>query len=256
MQSQESDKKNKSKKNRQQSNNTISGKEFENNQDLEELKLKYLEMKRERINMEKGLNTLENKIKVLGFEEDRAKKNIEREIKTREENLKTINEIAYQKDAVLKAKIEQNQALKKNMVKLAEMKNNIRETLKMFRTQVMEKNKTFAKEYMEEKHQIESIKVKLNSDLEKEKRKKADSVKVQKEKAQRKKQKEELKKVRSLKAELLQELEKEANKKKELESKFDDFSTKENEMKAKLIETKLLDLNSKSMIDLGNHFNN
>lgn len=211
-------------------------------------------MKRERQQMEKDVEVLENKIKVLGVEEDRAKKNIEREIKTREENLKTINEIALQKDIVLKSKIEQNQALKKNIAKTAEMKENIRITLKNFRNQVKEKNKIIASEYIKEKHHIEDIKVKFNKDLETNKKKKADNIKIQREIFQKKKYNEELKKVESMKAELLKELEKESNMRSRLANKLDDFSNKETEMKAKLIETKLLDLNSKSMIDLGNHF--
>lgn len=204
--------------------------------------------------MEKGVNILDNKIKVLGAEEDRAKKNIEREIRTREDNLKTINEIALQKDIVLKAKIEQNQNLKKNMNKITEMKAQIHDTLKQFRTQVMEKNKVLAKGFLDQKYSLENFKQKFDSEIFKEKQEKTMTIKVQRDQAKKKKQKEEMRKVESMKSQLLKELEKEANMKKQLEGKIEDFSMKETEMKAKLIETKLLDLNSKSMIDLGNHF--
>ena len=105
-------------KNRQKSNKTINDKDFDENDDLHVLKLKYIQMKKDRLHMEKNVDVLENKIKILGVEENRAKKHIEREIKGREENLKTINEIAQQKDDIIRAKIEQNNELKKNMTKI------------------------------------------------------------------------------------------------------------------------------------------
>jgi len=232
------------------------GIEFSENEDLEILKLKYLEMKRDRIYMEKEVDVLENKIKVLGYEEDKAKKNIEREIKTREENLKTINEIHLQKDEVLQARIEKNLELKKNMAKLSEMKEKIRITLKNYRNVVIEKNKNFAKDYLKERETIEIIKRAQNQEFEEEKKQKALNIKVQRDKYLEKKVKEDKEKYDQMKSEILKELYSESSKKKNLESKIGTYHEKENVMKAKLIETKLIDLNSKSMIDLGGNFHN
>lgn len=230
--------------------------EFDENDDLETLKLKYLEMKRDRIYMEKEVDVLENKIKVLGYEEDRAKKNIEREIKSREDNLKTINEITLQKDQVLQSKEIKKEELYRSMLKLAEMKDKIRLTLKKYRNDVIEKNKNFAKDYLKEREQIENIKRIQNEEMEREKQNKAQSIKVQREKFLQKKAFEEKQKYELHKNEILNLLKQESSMKKTLNSKIGNYHEKENEMKTKLIETKLIDLNSKSMIDLGGNYNN
>ena len=60
-----------------------------------------------------------------------------------------------------------------------------------------------------------------------------------------------LDKKETMKKELIKLLEEESNFKKTLINKIDTFSSKGHELKAKLIETKILDLNSKSMIELG-----
>ena len=224
--------------------------------DFEILRSKYSEMKKEREKREKELEILENKLKVLEVEEGRAKKNIEREIRSREDNLKAINDIAIQKDIVLQAKIEQNEILKKNMAKTSEIKTQIQSTLTNFRTKVKEKNKIIAKEFLEEKKKVDKIKEHLHNEIKSDKIQKATKIKEAKKKAELRREREELRKEQLLKQKILKELEKENNKMKLLENKYETFSTKENEMKAKLIETKLLDLNSKSMIDLGGNYAN
>ena len=208
-------------------------------------------MKKERFNMEKEVDVLENKIKVLEVEDDKAKKNILREIKSREDNLKTINEIANQKNLLLQAKIEQNDNLKKNINKMTKIRENIKNTLVNYRKEVAIKNKKSHEEAIKKRMKDEKIK---NTILEEEREAKfkiAKNIKVQKNKAQKEKEKESLDKKETMKKELIKLLEEESNFKKTLINKIDTFSSKGHELKAKLIETKILDLNSKSMIELG-----
>jgi hypothetical protein len=225
--------------------------EFSENDELKTLKMKYLDMKKERFNMEKEVDILENKIKVLEVEDDKAKKNILREIKSREDNLKIINEIANQKNLLLQAKIEQNDNLKQNIGKMTKIRENIKNTLVNYRNEVALRNKKAHEEANKQRKLDEKLKNTIFSEERDAKMKIAKKIKVQKNKAQKDKAKDSIEKKETMKKELIKLLEEESNYKKSLLNKIDTFSNKSHELKAKLIETKILDLNSKSMIELG-----
>ena len=220
---------------------------------MDELRKQYLQAKKERSMMEKEVETIEHKLKILAFEEERAKKHIEREIKTREENLKTINEIAQQKDIILQAKMKDNEILKEKITKITQQKEKVRKVLRTVKTKVREEKKKEARDYIAEREFVERYKLNMVHENERSKKKKAAKIKQQKIRAKKKLNKLEQYKHNKIKSELEKELLEELNRKKSLMNKLQTFSTKETQMKAKLIETKILDLNSKSMIELGSY---
>lgn len=220
---------------------------------MDELRKQYMLAKKERSTMEKEVETIEHKLKILAFEEERAKKHIEREIKTREENLKTINEIAQQKDVILQAKMRDNENLKEKISKITKQKEKVRKVLRSVKTRVREQKKKEARDYIAEREYVERFKLNMMHEDELSKKKKAALIKTQKIRAKKKMTKLEQYKHNLIKSELEKELLEELNRKKLLMNKLQTFSTKETQMKAKLIETKILDLNSKSMIELGSY---
>ena len=135
-----------------------------------------MEMKKERSQMEKEVDVLENNIKVLSLEDEKLKKNILRTVKEREENLKIQDEVAAQKNEILKAKMEQNKALKNNMLKLAKLRENIRDTLSNFREKVKKKNIKKYENTINDRHEKEQFINTMKAESYLERHKKAEKI--------------------------------------------------------------------------------
>lgn len=82
--------------------NILQGDEFDMDVELFELRKQYNEMKRERVQTEKNVNVMENKIKLLENEEQNVKKTLNRQIQNKNQMIKKMAELGSAKEEIIK----------------------------------------------------------------------------------------------------------------------------------------------------------
>jgi len=169
--------------------------------------------------MEKNANILENKIKVLTCEEDRAKKGMEREIKTKEENLKIISEISKEKEEIQRIKQAQSREIDTNIKKIEEMREHIHKTIKEYKDKVLKKNKKEAKIQFDIKKELDELKQIQKEEMFEKNVSLAESVRKKHYEAQKKKEDSENTKKQKLKEEIMNKLKDELKTRKALKVK-------------------------------------
>lgn len=115
--------------------------DFELDTGLFELRQKYLEMKKDRKRSQKDADTLANKLKLLGHEEEKVQKREEIEKKSQEEMDKIRQDFLLEKELVNQMKIAKEKELYYNKQMITLMRENITTALANTKLQVAQKNK-------------------------------------------------------------------------------------------------------------------
>lgn len=218
--------------------NILQGDEFDMDVELFELRKQYNEMKRERVQTEKNVSVMENKIKLLENEEQNVKKTLNRQINNKNQMIKKMAELGSAKEEIIKAKMEQQMQLKQKAEKLREMKDNIQTTLKTYHKQVQERNINEALKQKAIRNEILELKRdQIDETLEKNKISR-DIVREQEKAFLEKKKQEELEKKKLMKEELIKKMREEAELKNIMDNKINQFEQRENDLIEKISQTK------------------
>jgi hypothetical protein len=166
--------------------------DFEVDAGLFELRVKYNDMKKERIKSEKDALLLRNKIKMLTNEEVKVSKKEQKEKKDQEEIERIRLEILTEKDILDKLKKDKEDDVLLKKCQIIEMRENIRNALTTWRRNLQEKNKGELMKFKLLKAENEIIIEMNKKEAEKKNKDICETVKIQKMTMSEKKKKEEV----------------------------------------------------------------
>lgn len=221
-----------------QMDNILQGDEYDMDVELFELRKQYNEMKKERIQAQKNVNVMENKIKLLEKEEQGVRKTLSREIQNKNSMVKKIAELGSAKEELIKAKMEQQSEMKQKAEKLQTMKESIQHTLKNFHKRVQEKNLNEAMKQKAIKNEILELKREQQNEILEKNKQVSKYVREQEKSFIDKKKQEELEKKRKNREELIKKMKDEVSLRSEMEGKIEKFEKRENELIEKISQTK------------------
>lgn len=165
---------------------------FDMDDDLYELRRKYMEMKKERQRSEKDANVLASKLKLLNNEEIKMKQKNEKEKRTKEEMEKIRNEILLEKENISAIRQEKESDINNKKVQINQMRENIRGALQTWRINVTEKNKSELEKLKKKKIENNEIILMNKRGEEKKNRDSCENIRLQKIAMSEKKKKEEV----------------------------------------------------------------
>lgn len=138
---------------------------FDMDEELFELRQRYMDMKKERQKAEKDSGLLENKLKLLQNEETKVKilimkqawKQFERNKKAKEDYNNIRNTLLDQKDYIDNLKLLNEREIDLRRIQINEMREKINATLKTFKINLIEKNRIVAQKGREQKKENEYV---------------------------------------------------------------------------------------------------
>lgn len=218
--------------------NMLQGDEYDMDVELFELRKQYNEMKKERIQAQKNVNVMENKIKLLEKEEHSVRRTLSREIQNKNSMVKKMAELGSAKEELIKAKMEQQGEMKQKAEKLQNMKESIQHTLKNFHKAVQERNSHEALKQKAIKQEILELKKEQQNEALEKNKQVSRFVREQEKGYFDRKRQEELEKKRKNREELLRKMKEEESLRSQMECKIERFEKRENELIEKISQTK------------------